>query len=66
MLGAGIVLALLVVPYLAMNVRRLRRGDRWAITYCHVLMEADRAAQARRRAERSAGPPPARLADAGP
>ena len=50
MLGISIIVGVLVVPYLVMNVRRLRRGKGWAVTYCHVLMEADREAQARRRA----------------
>lgn len=54
--GLIVVLAIVFVPYLAMNVVRLARGKRWAVTYCHALMEADRAAQARRRAERLSPP----------
>lgn len=52
--GLIVVLALVVVPYLVMNVVRVARGKRWAVTYCHALMEADREAQARRRAARAA------------
>ena len=57
--GLIVVLALIFVPYLVMNVVRLARGKRWAITYCHVLMEADKAQQARRREARAAAASPA-------
>jgi hypothetical protein len=39
MTGVLVLLTVLAVPYLAMNVVRLRRGRRWAFTFCQVAKE---------------------------
>lgn len=52
MTGVLVLLGVLIVPYLAWNVRRLRRGERWAVTFCDALRQADERARAQRRAAR--------------
>jgi len=39
MTGLLVLLAALALPYLVMNVRRLRNGRRWAFTFCQVAKE---------------------------
>jgi hypothetical protein len=39
MTGLLIILALFVVPYVAFNIRRVRRGRRWAFSVCQVAKE---------------------------
>ena len=68
MLGVAILLVVLAVPYLIVNVRRLRSGKRWAYTFCALgrdWEERMRAQTRERRAQadlRAADPPPRRPA----
>jgi hypothetical protein len=48
---ALILLAVILVPYLTLNVRRLLLGRRWAFTICQVAKEWEQ----RERAKRLAG-----------
>ena len=63
MLGVAILLVVLAVPYLIVNVRRLRSGKRWAYTFCALgrdWEERMRAQTRERRAQadlRAADPP---------
>lgn len=54
MTGLLIVLAVLVIPYFVLNVRRLRRGRSWAFSVCQVAKEWEERERAKHRAERSA------------
>ncbi len=53
--GALILLAVIVIPYLAFNVRRVARGRPWALGVCTVAKEWEQREYARRRALREAG-----------
>jgi len=46
--GLWILLAILGVPYLALNAVRLRRGRRWAFTLCQVAKEWEERERAKR------------------
>ena len=50
MLGVAILLAVLAVPYLLVNVRRLVRGQRWAYTFCHLARDWEERSRAARMA----------------
>jgi len=52
--GLLIVLAVLAVPYVCLNLRRLRRGRRWAFTVCQVAKEWDQRERAKLVAARAA------------
>jgi hypothetical protein len=52
--GALVLLAVLAVPYLALNVRRLCRGRSWAFTVCQVAKEWEEREHAKRLAARAA------------
>lgn len=52
--GALILLLVLVVPYLAFNVRRLYRGRSWAFSVCQVAKEWEAREHAKRVAARAA------------
>jgi hypothetical protein len=52
--GALIILLILVVPYLAMNVRRLILGRRWALGVCTLAKEWEQRESAKRAANRAA------------
>lgn len=39
MTGVLILLAVLAIPYVALNLRRLHRGRTWAFTFCQVAKE---------------------------
>ncbi len=52
--GALILLAVLVIPYLALNVRRLYRGRRWAFSVCQVAKEWEQREHAKLLAKRAA------------
>ena len=52
--GALILLAVLVIPYLALNVRRLYRGRPWAFTVCQVAKEWEQREHAKLLAKRAA------------
>jgi hypothetical protein len=58
MTGLLILAAVLVVPYVAFNIRRLRSGRRWAFTVCQVAKEWEEREHQKRVARRAA--PPAR------
>jgi hypothetical protein len=47
-----ILLVACAVPYLALNVRRVLRGRRWAFTFCQVAKEWDERERARLAAKR--------------
>jgi hypothetical protein len=53
--GLVILLAVLAIPYVALNVRRLRRGRPWAFTFCQAAKEWEERDRAKRRAARSRG-----------
>jgi hypothetical protein len=55
--GAPILLAVLAVPYLALNVRRLYRGRSWAFTVCQVAKEWEEREHAKRLAMRAVDRP---------
>jgi hypothetical protein len=50
-----IILAVLAVPYVALNLRRLRQGRRWVFTVCQAAKDWEERDRARRRAARQAG-----------
>lgn len=54
MTGLLILLAVLAIPYVALNVRRLRRGRSWAFTFCQVAKEWEERERAKRLAARAA------------
>lgn len=54
MTGILIVLAVLVIPCTVLNVRRVRRGRRWAFSVCQVAKEWEERDRARRLALRAA------------
>ncbi len=62
MTGVLILLAVLAIPYVAVNVSRLRRGRAWAFTFCQVAKEWEEREHAKRLAKRAAdravGPAP--------
>lgn len=49
-----IVLAVFVVPYVGFNIRRLRRGRKWAFTVCQVAKEWEKREYEKRLARRAA------------
>jgi hypothetical protein len=55
--GLLILLTVLAVPYVALNVRRVVQGRRWAFTFCQAAKEwqeqerAERLAAARAKSE---------------
>jgi hypothetical protein len=51
--AALILLAVLGVPYVALNVRRLCLGRRWAFTLCQAAKEWEERDRAKRRAART-------------
>jgi hypothetical protein len=54
MTGLLIILAVLVVPYVAFNIRRVRRGRAWAFTVCQVAKEWEQREHEKRLATRAA------------
>jgi hypothetical protein len=64
--GLLILLAVFAVPYVALNVRRLRRGRSWAFTFCQVAKEWEQRERAALLAARAAnrGKPPEPVASA--
>ena len=52
--GALILLAVLAIPYLALNIRRLYHGRSWAFTVCQVAKEWEEREDAKRLAMRAA------------
>jgi hypothetical protein len=54
MTGLLILLAAFAVPYVALNIRRLRRGRRWAFTVCQVAKEWEQREHDKRLAARAA------------
>jgi hypothetical protein len=64
MTGLLILLAVLGIPYLGLNVRRLLQGRPWAFTFCQAAKEWEQREHAKRLAARAAGAqPPAREVD---
>jgi hypothetical protein len=61
--GALILLAALLVLYVALNVRRLYRGRPWAFTVCQVAKEWEQREHAKLVARRAAGRAPGRPVD---
>lgn len=61
MTGVLILLAVLAVPYLALNLRRLAGGRKWAFTFCQVAKEWEEREHgkivARRASQRAGGAP---------
>ncbi len=53
MTGLLYLLGALAVPYLALNVYRLRRGRKWAFTLCQVAKEWEEGERAKRLAARA-------------
>jgi hypothetical protein len=58
MTGLLILLGVLAIPYLALNVRRLIQGRRWAFTFCQAAKEWEEGERAKRLAARAAGVQP--------
>lgn len=54
MTGLEILIAVLAVPYVGLNVRRLLRGRSWAFTFCQVAREWEQRERASRLAARAA------------
>jgi hypothetical protein len=54
--GLLILLAVLAMPYLALNLRRLRLGRPWAFTICQAAKEWEARDRAKRLAARAADP----------
>jgi len=54
--AALILLAVLGVPYIAFNLRRLYLGRRWAFTFCQAAKEWQERDRAKRLAARAAHP----------
>jgi hypothetical protein len=57
--GALILLVVLVSPYVVANLRRLHRGQPWALGACSLAKECEQREHAKRVAARAA-PPAAR------
>jgi hypothetical protein len=55
----AIVLLAFAILYVALNLRRLRRGRRWAFTFCQVAKEWEQGERAKRTAARSPAVQPA-------
>jgi hypothetical protein len=53
MTGLLILLAVFAIPYLALNLRRLLHGRRWAFTFCQVAKEWEERERAKRSAARA-------------
>lgn len=51
--GALILLAVLALPYLALNVRRVLTGRRWALGVCTMAKEWEQREHAKRMATRT-------------
>ena len=49
-----IILAAVAIPYVAFNIRRLRRGRKWAFTVCQVAKEWEQREHEKRVARRVA------------
>jgi hypothetical protein len=49
-----ILLAAVAIPYIGFNVRRLRRGRKWAFTVCQVAREWEQREHDKRLARRAA------------
>jgi hypothetical protein len=54
MTGLLILLAAFAIPYVALNLRRVRRGRSWAFTICQVAKEWEERERAKRLAARAA------------
>jgi hypothetical protein len=52
--GLVVLLALLAVPYVALNLRRLSLGRSWAFTVCLVAKEWEQRDRAKRKPARAA------------
>ena len=52
--GLVVLLALLAVPYVALNLRRLWLGRSWAFTFCQVAKEWEQRDRAKRKPARAA------------
>jgi hypothetical protein len=52
-LGVAILLVVLAVPYLIVNVRRLRGGKRWAYTFCALGRDWEERMRAQTRERRT-------------
>jgi hypothetical protein len=52
MTGLLILLAVLVVPYVALNVRRVLEGRSWAFTFCQAAREWEESHRAAQEEER--------------
>jgi hypothetical protein len=48
MSGLMILFAVLAAPYVALNVRRVMRGRRWAFTFCQAAREWEEHEQSER------------------
>lgn len=53
MTGLLILLTVLAVPYVALNVRRVVQGRRWAFTFCQAAKEWQEQERAERLAAKS-------------
>jgi hypothetical protein len=49
MSGLLVLFAVLAVPYVVLNVRRVMLGRRWAFTFCQAAKEWEQRQQAERR-----------------
>jgi hypothetical protein len=54
MTGLLILAAVVLIPYVGVNIRRLRRGRRWAFTVCQVAREWEQSEHEKRLARRAA------------
>jgi hypothetical protein len=63
MTGLVILLAILAVPYVALNVRRLVLGRSWAFTFCQVAKEWEERERQKRLAARRSARPKARTSE---
>jgi hypothetical protein len=54
MTGLLILAAVILIPYVAFNVRRVRRGRKWAFTVCQVAKEWEQREYEKRLARRAA------------
>jgi hypothetical protein len=63
MTGLLILLAVVLIPYVAFNVRRVRRGRKWAFTVCQVAKEWEKREYEKRRARRIAAAATTRSGD---
>jgi hypothetical protein len=55
MTGLLVLLAVLAIPYIGFNVRRVIRGRRWAFTFCQVAKEWEERERAKRLAAKRSG-----------